>query len=48
MPFSERFAIAFSGIWEIKITIVDKDGLLNYDFPYTIVNKDGMLNYDYP
>ena len=31
--FSERFAIAFSGIWEIKITIVDKGGTLNYAFP---------------
>ena len=29
---SERFAIAFSGIWEIKITIVHKIGTLNYEF----------------
>ena len=30
--FSERFAIAFSGIWEIKITIVAKNWTLNYDW----------------
>ena len=32
VPFSERFAIAFSGIWEIKITIVDKGGTLKLRF----------------